>query len=372
MNSKRQNRRDFIKDSLVGGVGLAAGLRAASMGGTARAANAYTARVALTKGDDRADNVFRALQTFKTEIAAAIGSKHVVIKPNFVYYSTLLSCTHVSCVEGVLEFLKSIGKRDITLAESSATGSTMAGYDLNNYWPLVNKYPVKFTDLNQEGFANAQIWSTGSLTETSPPRKIRISRIYLNPNNFIISCAPMKTHNTAVVTLSVKNIAMSAPVIDVGTAWSQSGVRGDKAWMHGASGSPPGDFQALNDNVYRMVKVYGIHPHLSVIDGYQGMQGDGPVSGYAVDPPQKIAVASLDWLAADRVALELMGANNFFLLNSQPYPACLNYCWQAGLGEWDITKIQVLGETIAANVFNYVANSTVSSQQLGLRQTPRE
>ena len=211
----------------------------------------------------------------------------------------------------------------------------------------------------------------GSLTETTPAKSIRISRMYLNPNNFIISCAPMKTHNTAVVTLSLKNVAMSAPVVDVGTAWHQTGVRGDKAWMHGASGSAPGDFQALNDNVYRMAKVYGIHPHLSVLDGYQGMQGDGPVSGYAVDTPQKVAVASLDWLAADRVGLELMGPNNYRLLNTQPYPACLNYCWQANLGEWDLSKIQVLGEPIAGNVFNYTAHSTIEAQ-LGLRQTPRE
>jgi hypothetical protein len=127
----------------------------------------------------------------------------------------------------------------------------------------------------------------------------------------------------------------------------------------------------LNDNVYRLAKVYGIHPHLAVIDGYQGMQGDGPVSGNAVNPPQKLGIASLDWLAADRVALELMGSNNYRLLNAMPYPACLNYCWQSGMGEWDITKIRVVGEPIAGNVVNYAPSPSLSSQ-LGLRATPRE
>jgi uncharacterized protein (DUF362 family) len=156
MNPKRNSRRTFIKESVAGGVGLVAGWQAASLGGIARA-DAYTSRVSLTKGEDRADNAFRALQMFKKEIAAAIGSKRVVIKPNFVYYSTLLSCTHVAFVEGVLEFLKSIGKRDIAIAESSAAGSTMAGFDLNGYWSLVKKYPVKLMDLNQEGFGYAKI-----------------------------------------------------------------------------------------------------------------------------------------------------------------------------------------------------------------------
>lgn len=369
MNSDATNRRIFLKKSLRTGVGIVAGWQIASLPGIAQASD-FTAQVALTKGNDRADNVFRALQTFKKEIAAAIGSKRVVIKPNFVYYSTLLSCTHVACAEGVLEFLKSIGKRDVVMAESSATGSTMAGYDLNNYWSLASRYPVKLMDLNQEGFANARIWSTGNLSETAPPRTIRISKLYLNPNNFIISCAPIKTHNTAVATLSLKNVAMSAPIIDVGSAWSQTAVRRDKAWMHGASGSAPGDYQVLNDNVYRMAKVYGIRPHLAVLDGYQGMQGDGPVSGTAV-PGQKVAVVSLDWLAADRVALQLMGPNNYRLLNGMPYPACLNYCWQAGLGEWDLSKIEVLGEAIAPNIYNYAAHPALATQ-MGLRQTPRE
>jgi len=64
MNPKRNDRRTFIKESLATGVGLVAGWQAASLGGVARADD-FTARVSLTKGDDRADNAFRALQMFK-------------------------------------------------------------------------------------------------------------------------------------------------------------------------------------------------------------------------------------------------------------------------------------------------------------------
>ena len=195
MNSTRTSRRDFLGKSIVTGVGIAAGLRTLSFGGVARAATPSSATVAITKSPDRADNAFRALQMFKKEIAAAIGSKRVVIKPNFVWFPPALCCTHVAFVEGILEFLKSIGKRDVVVAESSATGSTMAGFDYNGYWPLIKKYPVKLMDLNQEGFGNAQIWQNGNMTDTTQGT-IRVSRTYLNPNNFIISAAPMKTHNT--------------------------------------------------------------------------------------------------------------------------------------------------------------------------------
>jgi hypothetical protein len=136
----------------------------------------------------------------------------------------------------------------------------------------------------------------------------------------------------------------------------------------------------LNDNVYRLVKVYGIHPHLAVIDGYQGMEHNGPVSGTAIATPQQIAVASLEWLAADRVALALMGTNVFVQLNQttdgypMPFPACLNYLWQAGLGEWDLRNIQVVGETIAANVYNYMAHDyqTAGYETNQIRTYPRD
>ena len=37
-------------------------------------------------------------------------------------------------------------------------------------------------------------------------------------------------------------------------------------------------------------------PDLGVIDAYQGMEGNGPTSGTAVN--QQAAIAGLDWLAA--------------------------------------------------------------------------
>jgi len=55
-----------------------------------------------------------------------------------------------------------------------------------------------------------------------------------------------------------------------------------KYWMHGYAGGtsyPPGDFQALNDNVYRMLAVYNIRPHLAVLDAYQGTEHNGPHQG---------------------------------------------------------------------------------------------
>ena len=414
MNSTRTSRRDFLGKSIVTGIGIAAGLRAATFGGVAMAAynTGITATVGITKGADRADNAFRAMQLFKNQIAAAIGNKRVVIKPNLVWWSDANACSRVEHLDGILEFLKSIGKRDVVIAESSAQGDIMAGYDAKGYFNLTKKYSVKLMDLNQEGFANVQIWKYGNSSYSGgnpvdTPQTIRVSKLYLNPNNFIISAAPMKTHNTVLVTLATKNIAMSAPVIDIGNggSWAQPGSRGDKSSMHGPAGAPSGtgsnstyDYQVLNDNVYQMVKVHGIHPHLAVTDGYQGVDHQGPVGGSAILTPQLLAVASLDWLAADRIALTLMGTNVYAVLNqtpdghNMPFPACLNYIWQAsqtllaagkpGLGEWDDRKIQVIGDignmtgdqlVGNSNVYQYVPHTFQSNgyETANIRTSPR-
>ena len=391
MDSTATTRRDFLKKSIAGGLGLAAGWRTATLGGTAYADdNGYTATVAISKSIDRADNAYRALQMLKKQIAAAIGNRRVVIKVNFVSYPPSNSWAHtrVEHTEGILEFLKSIGKRDVVIAESAAGGNTMAGFDAAGYWNLTRKYPVKLVDLNQEGFTSGNVWLYGSGSDQQ--RAIRMCKMYLNPDNFIISATPMKTHNTVLVTLSGKNIGMSVPYIDIGFTWGQGGAAREKYWMHGNLGgttSPPGDYQALNDNVYRVLAVYNIHPHLAVIDGYQGTQGNGPVSGTGITNPQQLALAAFDWLAADRIALTLMGTNVYKVLNhrkddgyAMPYPAVLNYCWQAGVGEWDDRKIHVIGDIGEmsgdalvgnANVVNYTASPTQNSQ-LGMRMKPRE
>ena len=352
MNSTRTTRRDFLGKSIVTGAGIAAGLRAATFGGVAKAAydsTTITATVGITKGADRADNAFRAMQLFKNQIAAAIGNKRVVIKVNFVALPSsgnVCAYTRPEHVEGILEFLKSIGKRDVVIAESPAGGNTISGYDQCGYWPLIKKYPAKMMDLNQEGFVNGQIWQYGDQANATQ-KTIRLCKMYFNPNNFIISATPIKTHNTVLVTLSAKNIGMSVPLIDFGWSLSQKGPWGSmtpKYWMHGYAGGtsyPPGDFQALNDNVYRMLAIYNIRPHLAVLDAYQGTEHNGPHQGSFIANPQQLAIVSRDWLAADRIGLTLMGTNVYKVLNhtqdghEMPYPAVLNYCWQAGLGEWD-------------------------------------
>ncbi|NJD10296.1 MAG: DUF362 domain-containing protein [Gemmatimonadetes bacterium] len=344
MHSDGHSRRQFLKHGLYGGAALlaapslaSAGCGEAGLSVTPRRTGAAAARVALTAGNDRADMTFRALREFRTEIAAAIGNKTVVIKPNNVSTSIPLCATHADNLTGILEFLKSIGKDgNVMIAESCAGGSTLVGYDNYGYGPVAAKYGARLVDLDQ---MESEV--VGCLDERDMrPHPTRVSSLLMDPNIYLISATKPKTHDTVVATLSLKNIVMAAPI--------KPGGRSEKRLVHG------GGVWAINYNLANLAP--RLHPDLAVIDGYEGMEGNGPVRGTKVD--HRICVVSPDWLAADRVAIELMGIDFATV-------GYLNYCVQyGGMGEADLANIEILGPALAEHTIKYKLSDSSGTQQL--------
>jgi uncharacterized protein (DUF362 family) len=327
-------RRDFIRTSLVGGAAALTAWRltAARADGGERNAGppgGFTSRVALTTGEDRGDLAYRALERFRDEIAAAIGDKRVVIKPNNVIINKPLCASHADNLEGIIVFLRSIGKKDIVIAESPAAGSAFEGFSNYGYNRFVDKYGVKLVSLDEEDFTQVPCVSEKDFQ----PHPCRVAKMMVDPDTFVISAAKLKTHDLVGVTLSLKNIVVGAPIKDKGASLgrnSSAGGRSDKPLVHG------GGSHGINYNLFALSP--RLHPHLAVIDGYQGMEGTGPVNGTPVE--QRVCVASMDWLAADRVSTELMGV---------PFDKIgyLSYCARAGdRGESDLSKIEILGPAI--------------------------
>jgi uncharacterized protein (DUF362 family) len=172
-----------------------------------------------------------------------------------------------------------------------------------------------------------------------------MSRLLLDQNSFLISAAIMKTHQLVVTTLSLKNIIFGAPLkID----WES-----DKRIVHG------GGTRGINYNLFALAQ--RLHPHLAVIDGYEGMEGDGPTHGTPVN--HRVCVAATDWLAADRVAVELMGIDFAKI-------GYLNYCAEAKLGESDLKKIEIVGPPIKEHAKTYELPSNIE-ELLIWRKPPR-
>ena len=125
------------------------------------------------------------------------------------------------------------------------------------------------------------------------------------------------------------------------------GAKIDKPIVHGSG------FRGINYNLYALAG--RLHPHLAVIDGFEGMEGKGPNSGTPVD--HRVCVASTDWLAADRVGIELMGIDFAKV-------GYLNFCAEAGLGVADLTKIEVIGEKISDHIKTYQLSKNIDAQMV--------
>ncbi len=258
------SRRHFLRASFLSGAaafsvpwGLPRALGAEPEAASAR----LTSRVALSAGNDRAELAFRGLKAFEKSIAAAIGNKRVIIKPNNVAIDNQLAASHAQNLEGILEFLKSIGKRNAAIAESAADGPTLDGFANYGYDKAAQKYGAKLLNLDQEGFELVHCFDETDFR----PHACRVSRVLLDPNNFIISAAKFKTHDRIVATLSLKNIIVGAAIRDAGFRWgpgARPGAKSDKPIIHG------GGFRGINYNLCALAS--RLHPHLSVIDGFRG------------------------------------------------------------------------------------------------------
>jgi uncharacterized protein (DUF362 family) len=144
------------------------------------------------------------------------------------------------------------------------------------------------------------------------PLQLRVARTMVE-SDLRISVGPPKTHDMAILTLSLKNMAVGAL------------LRGQKSRIH--QNAP-----AIQLNMYKMAA--HVAPHLTVLDGFQAMEGNGPVSGDPVD--WRIAIASADFVAADALAANLMG----FPYEQVGY---LYYCQLKGVGQADLEQMEIVG-----------------------------
>jgi len=349
------SRREFLKTSFWGGLAALTAVRwsGRTWAAAERAALKPTSRVALMAGEDHVYNTFRSLKAFEREISRAIGDRRVIIKPNSVNIEVPLCATPANCLEGILEFLKSIGKAgNAIIAESAASGPTFEGFANYGYPKVADRYGVKLLDLDQQDIEIVHVFDEKDFR----PHPVHMSKLLLDRNNFIISAAKMKTHDRIVTTLSLKNIVFGAPIKDPGYRGGKAGRAGaknDKTIAHG------GGYRGINYNLFALAQ--RLRPDLSVIDGYQGMQGNGPVRGTPVE--HRVCVAGLDWLAADRTAVELMGIDFAKV-------GYLTYCAQTGLGEGDLKKIEIIGEPLAQHIKPYKLADSIAKQLIWM--TPPE
>ncbi len=270
-------------------------------------------KVALVKGEERRKNIGRALELIKEEIK--INGRRPLIKINMVSTYTPLSATHPEAVRVVVEFLKDIGEKNIAIAEGATLGTTARGFREYGYYDLAKEYGLELIDLN-----DSPSWKVAYVIHPDlKPHPVKIAREMLDPQNYIISLTRLKTHLQVGVTLTAKNVIMGSILIM------------DKNRLHPTEAGN----RVLDFNLFSIMQ--HLHIDLGILDGFEGMEGNGPISGEPVQ--HKIAIAGTDFLAVDRVGTEVMGID-FDMVRY------LNFFWDQGFGEGDLQKIEIIGDTL--------------------------
>jgi len=278
-------------------------------------------KVGLARRANRRDNIYGALDLVREDITPKI-AEQVLLKPNFLSANNTLSTTQADAMRGAIDFLLSTPNppKEIIIAEGGNEKESGDAFKNFGYHALKEEYdiPIQLIDLNQE-----TNWETTSIfLNDGTEYKVHMPKTVLDcPCN--ISVAVAKTHDVCVVTLALKNMIM-------GTLRKE-----DRVKMHGFMTHKerlrPDESKAINVNLIRVAKY--LSPHISIIDGTVGLQGNGPDGTDAVE--LGVAAASADVFAADAVMAKVMGYEPL-------EQGLLYYGNQLGIGVADLDKIQVL------------------------------
>ena len=330
--------------------------------------------VYLYREGTRYDTVRRAVEAALARLPWS-AYRRIVVKPNLVSTTNLLADTHPDALAAVLDVVREHTDAPVLVAEGTATQNTWVAFRRFGYVDLVQRYPdVRLFDLNTDEGVPLQAFD-----RHLRPIRLQAARSVLDAD-LVISVGPPKTHDFVIVTLSIKNTIMGTLIsryapeppppdviqrpgdarplgvrvlraarraYDLMPAWMQRLPLLEAPRFHFLAQSPRSDkmrmhqsYPVLHLNLF-MMAYQGLRPHVSIIDGWEAMEGDGPSDGDPV--PWRMAAASTDAVAADARVSDLMG----YPMEEVGY---LYYCHLAGLGQGDVAQIEVRGNLAPEDV----------------------
>ncbi len=245
----------------------------------------------------------------------SLAGKRVVLKPNLVeYHRNKVINTDPRFVDAVIQLVKAEGAAEVIVAEGPGHWRNVQ-YLVNEsgLGDVLRKHDVRFVDINHD-----EPVKVPNLGRTTGLDFFYMSRTVLSAD-VLISLPKLKTHHWAGATLSLKNLFGTLPGICYG--WPKNELH----WR----GIP-----------CSIVDIAATHmPHLAIVDGIIGMEGDGPLNGTAKHVGAIIMGADL--VAVDATCCRLMG------LPPERVPT-LVLANQKKLGQIREGMIPQLGEAIAS------------------------
>jgi uncharacterized protein (DUF362 family) len=225
-------------------------------------------------------------------LAALVRGKRVAVKPNETWASEddTTGITQPDTLRAVLQAIRRHQPLELIVTGGAGAAETDEVFRIGGLMDVVEAEGAEFVDHNRAPFVSVELEYRPSAEVEGPQASVMVNPRVLE-YDVLIALNQLKLHETATVTLALKNIAMSFPAADYyGHPRSRQKHANDF-------------FADMHSFIAAMAKRFPID--LAITVGHPAMIGTGPLGGHTFETG--LVIASTDALAADVVGARLLG-----------------------------------------------------------------
>ena len=274
-----------------------------------------TAVILTQDRNDIGRAIIEALDNLALE--GLVRGRCVAVKPNETWASPddTSGVTQADTLRAVLKAVRAFEPRELIVSGGAGAAETEDVFRYAGLLEVIEEERAEFVDHNRGPFARVELEYAPSREVTGPQAAIMVNPRVLEYET-LIAVNQLKLHETATVTLALKNIAMSYPAADY--------------YGHPRSSRKHANcfFDDMHSFIAAMAKRFPIDMAITV--GHPAMVATGPLGGHVVETG--LVIASTDALAADVVGARLLG----FELQG------VRHLWEAArlkVGESDLSRM---------------------------------
>jgi uncharacterized protein (DUF362 family) len=255
------------------------------------------------------------------ELEALMRGKRVAVKPNDTWASAedTTAVTQPDTLRAVLRYVQQLGPCELVVSGGAGAADTEEVFRLTGLMDVVMQEGATFFDHNRPPFTAVPLEYKPEADVEGPQASVMVNPRVLEYDT-LIALNQLKVHQTATVTLALKNVAMSYPAADY--YGHPRLTQQHRHWF----------FDDMHSFIATMAKRFTVS--LAVTVGHPAMIGIGPLGGHVVETG--LVIASTDPVAADVVGARLLG----FQVQA------VRHLWEAGrlgVGETEIDKMTFPG-----------------------------
>lgn len=271
--------------------------------------------VVITRDDRIETAIVEALE--RIPLASFVRGRVVAVKPNDTWASRedTTGITQPDTLRAVLQTVRAYEPRTLVVTGGAGAAESEDVFRIGGLMPVVTDEGAEFFDHNRAPFVPVDLAYRPSADVAGPQRSVMVNPRVLEYET-LIAVNQLKLHETATVTLALKNIAMSFPAADY-YGHPRSTRQHENRF-----------FDDMHSFIAAMAKRFPIH--LAITVGHPAMIATGPLGGHPVETG--LVIASTDALAADVVGARLLGFR----------PQAVRHLWEAsrlGIGESDTDRM---------------------------------